>query len=620
MKNPVRNRTHRALRPGRALTDSGRLLVLAVLLALLGACANPVNSDGTGGGGGGGDAADPEANDPSFDGILVTSSADGGPGSLRQAVTDAQSGDEIRFASDMTIQLTGDRRGIEIDKDITINGTGRTVVIEGSGEQRHFTHMPGGPYTLTIANLTLRNGEPRMTDLLPGGSLYVAGGSTVTIENVTFTDNLGTNGGVVFVEYPGPTTTLNIVGSTFTDNEARGSSNSGGAAGSGGAVYVFDTNLTVTDSVFEDNFTIQGNPQQPDPISGGAVAINGGAKSVITDSTFRSNRAGLYGGAITARNSSLDVVGSLFEDNRGGVNGTQYLISAATGGAIHTLSQTGAHVLLIGRSRFLRNRAEGPDNSGSNRIFRGGAVSTWGHPVAVFSSEFFGNYVGDTGANGQSASIAANSGSAIYHVATGSTQGLVITSSAFVGNVASGADYGTETAQGSAVASESESILYDISFSTFAQNVGTPEHQHFWFAGEELHLTNSTFRFVDMDVNELTLPDPQSSSNPLVQNVVAADGLAGWPGNTPEPPVFVRAPSPGPDATWGTADDDYGDLRPAGSSFEYLSPLTDSGDVTYLPADWMDLDGDGNTTEPLPVDAAGRPRANGTIDIGAYEG
>ena len=40
------------------------------------------------------------------------------------------------------------------------------------------------------------------------------------------------------------------------------------------------------------------------------------------------------------------------------------------------------------------------------------------------------------------------------------------------------------------------------------------------------------------------------------------------------------------------------------------------GDVNALPPDTYDLDGDGNTTEPLPVDADGNPRVQGSgLDI-----
>ncbi len=594
-----------------------RGLVVAVILFVV-ACSNPTSSNETNDPGG--------ANAP-FEGILVTSAASGGPGSLRQAVIDAESGEEIRFAEDMTILLEGDRRGIEIDKDITINGVGRTVVIEGSGEQRHFTHMPGGPYTLTIANLTLRNGEPRMGGLLPGGSIYIAGGSTATIENVTFHSNLGTNGGAIFVEAPHGTATVHVTGSTFTNNEARGFSGTQAPAGSGGAIYAMDTNLVIGNSLFEGNLTLQGNTQQPDPISGGAIAINSGNLSSVRDSIFRSNTAGLYGGAIAARNSSLDVIDSVFEENRAGVNGTAFLHSPATGGAIHTLNQ-GSGVIRIGFSRFIRNRAQGPHNAAATRMLRGGAISNFGQPLAVFSSEFFGNYVGDTGSTGQGGSIATNSGSAIYHIATSPMDGMVISSSAFVGNVASGAGYGEGTAQGSAVASESASILYDISFSTFAGNVGTAGHQHFWFAGEQLYLTNSAFQFSVDD--ELTLPAPSSPSDPVVQRVVApssafAFGEAWHFGNTHVNPLFSRNPSSGPDGIWGTTDDDYGDLLPlessdSGDDLFYDSPLIDLGDAADLPPDIMDLNGNGNTSEPLPFDARGNPRQSGSApDIGAYE-
>ena len=81
-------------------------------------------------------------------------------------------------------------------------------------------------------------------------------------------------------------------------------------------------------------------------------------------------------------------------------------------------------------------------------------------------------------------------------------------------------------------------------------------------------------------------------------------------------PMFTRPPSPGPDATWGTADDDYGDLR-----LQSGSPALDAGDATHLPADAADLDGDGDTTEPVPFDLDNGPRVQGaTLDLGAYEG
>ncbi len=50
------------------------------------------------------------------------------------------------------------------------------------------------------------------------------------------------------------------------------------------------------------------------------------------------------------------------------------------------------------------------------------------------------------------------------------------------------------------------------------------------------------------------------------------------------------------------------------------SALLEAGSNADLPADTFDLDGDGNTTEALPVDANGDQRVSATVDIGAVEG
>jgi hypothetical protein len=87
-------------------------------------------------------------------------------------------------------------------------------------------------------------------------------------------------------------------------------------------------------------------------------------------------------------------------------------------------------------------------------------------------------------------------------------------------------------------------------------------------------------------------------------------------GNIGEDPCFVD-PN-GPDGIGGTEDDDLR-LMPG-------SPCIDAGDNNSLPPDTTDLDGDGNTTEPIPWDADGRPRImdgdcndSNVVDIGSYE-
>ena len=81
------------------------------------------------------------------------------------------------------------------------------------------------------------------------------------------------------------------------------------------------------------------------------------------------------------------------------------------------------------------------------------------------------------------------------------------------------------------------------------------------------------------------------------------------------PPSFVALPDPGDDGEWGTEDDDYGDLR-----LQEGSPAVDFGLAEFLPPDTFDLDGDGDTAEPLPYDLDGNARVQGTeVDLGAYE-
>ena len=50
------------------------------------------------------------------------------------------------------------------------------------------------------------------------------------------------------------------------------------------------------------------------------------------------------------------------------------------------------------------------------------------------------------------------------------------------------------------------------------------------------------------------------------------------------------------------------------------SPCIDAGNATLLRPDRADLDADGNTAEPIPLDLAENPRVSGaSVDMGAYE-
>ena len=105
------------------------------------------------------------------------------------------------------------------------------------------------------------------------------------------------------------------------------------------------------------------------------------------------------------------------------------------------------------------------------------------------------------------------------------------------------------------------------------------------------------------------------------------DGVDGNLVGTSEAPIdprFIRNPSDGGDG-WGddpstpdvdeSANDDFGNVR-----LRPDSPAVDTGDDSLLPADEFDLDGDGDTAEPIPFDLVGNPRVAGArVDMGGYE-
>ena len=111
------------------------------------------------------------------------------------------------------------------------------------------------------------------------------------------------------------------------------------------------------------------------------------------------------------------------------------------------------------------------------------------------------------------------------------------------------------------------------------------------------------------------------SSAPMVSYSDVEGGYSGT-GNIDDDPLFKDAD--GPDDIPGTEDDNL--------ELATGSPCIDAGDNSSVPADTVDLDGDGNTSERMPLDLAGRSRftddpltddtGSGTppiVEMGAYE-
>ena len=272
------------------------------------------------------------------DTLTVTNQDDSGPGSLRDAVMNATSGDTINFDLPLpnTISLTG---AILIDRNLTIAGPGADVLtVERSSEDQFgfpVLHTASGFYDVTISGLAINNGLNGT-----GGGLENESTGTVTVTACTFTDNFAAiGGGAVSNEGNG---TLNLTDCSMIENSTNGT---GGAlftkfgVGSvtmvrcklalntakfgGGAVWNSgndDSTLTLTDCMIDQNaatamqgessafgggiyndgtMTIEGctisNESTSNGSGGGLFNFN---SVTVTDSTFYGNTASDSGAGI----------------------------------------------------------------------------------------------------------------------------------------------------------------------------------------------------------------------------------------------------------------------------------------------------------------------------------
>jgi hypothetical protein len=116
--------------------------------------------------------------------ITVTNTNDSGPGSLRQALADANDGDTINFAAwPGTIGLTSGE--LLVARSITIAGPGaENLAVNGNAKNRVF-HVTGG--NVTISGLTVTNGNA--SGIQRGGGIY-NDHSTLTVNNSTINGNV----------------------------------------------------------------------------------------------------------------------------------------------------------------------------------------------------------------------------------------------------------------------------------------------------------------------------------------------------------------------------------------------------------------------------------------------
>jgi hypothetical protein len=323
--------------------------------------------------------------------LTVLNTNDKGPGSLRDTITKAKSGDTIVFAASLdgqTITLTSDQ--LTINKSLDIEGPGASLLaISGNDTSRVFD-IPEG-LTVTIAGLTITHGRALGGGASPqgagGGGGILNVGSTLTLANDVLSSNvsLGNDyeaqgGGISNLNGA----TVNVSDSTFLDNRADGRSKhavfaEGGALFSSYGVTGGANRATVSRCTFIGNQAIASNLGGPNTTdkgiaNGGALHNEGASTLTVENSTFIGNQAIAGNGAVAGT--------SLF------------VLDSANGGAIANDENADGGALVVRGCTFAYNQAVGgSDGSGNSSGFgyvgigRGGGVSNLG--VATVTDSTF---------------------------------------------------------------------------------------------------------------------------------------------------------------------------------------------------------------------------------------
>jgi len=432
-------------------------------------------------------------------GPVVTTTADGGTGSLRYAIASASAGDTIMFllAKGATITTA---TPIVVTGHVTVAGPGAaTLTISGSGAHQIFQSIG----TLTVSGVTLKAGKAA-TPSNPGGAIQNMGALTLINDVVTSSTSLVS----AVRRVRGKGRALKIRGlhphCTTTDAE-------------GGAIYN-DGALTTSGTTFSNN-VVKSNPTACLVGQGGAIFNDLEGTLSSTNDTYSGNSAATGGAVYNAAIGAATFTGDHFNGNLGctaasgcptsGCGATSCTTAATGEGA--AIYDAGAGITVVS-STFTGNVAGGKT---AGAIGEGGALFLDSPLPSVTKSTFTSNLAG-----GGTASCSTGEGGAIFaanpielnndtfktNAAIGDATGVggaVVgamdingTGDTFTGNSAvgsGGACTSSGTAIGGAVVSASATIT--LSNSTFTGNSVSANEEAAGgaVAGDTGVITNCTF-------------------------------------------------------------------------------------------------------------------------------
>ena len=478
--------------------------------------------------------------------ITVSSAADSGKGTLREAILQANSGDTIRFNSSLANKTIKLKEQLVVDKSLNIDGADASnLTISGENKTR-ILRVSYDYSDVALRNLTFANGKAVDNDsskTLRGGAIELADSNTLVVENSRFIDNVGERGGAIFVGYGSQATVINSVfdgndGSVANDGfsagaistygggdratvvNSNGDRNVGGDAfleirdstftnnkGSYGAVYTLLTNLKVEDSEFRNNegkrgsgaiFTDGANGTEKPDSFGGTTLI----RNVVAQDNIG---GGDYGGAFFLSGYSKD---KIVIENSKIINN-----KARRGGglAVQSYQDEANPASLVIRDSIIANNTSTSQGGGLWTDVKGG--------VTIEDSTFSGNRIENSKNGGIGGAVVLN-----YKTAAKST----ITDSTFVDN------YAGDQAGSIWIAGKEQAKNLTISKSEFADNrssnkelENTVNYKVTDGGGNVVQNINGNDKAIagaklvdDLQLN--VNPVPQNDSNPVSEPVTAS--------------------------------------------------------------------------------------------------
>lgn len=411
--------------------------------------------------------------------FTVSTTADSGAGSLRQAITDANAAagaDTIQFTVTGTIALL---TALPVISDsVTIDGPGRTVLtIERDSGAADFRILETGVIgtTLSINELTIRGGRA-----VQGAGIFSRGPTNlwdVRINDCVAEGATGGNaeGGAI---YHSPAISALLVSHSLIENcHAIGGDNAAGNGGNGrgGAIFLNAGSVGLLSTTIDNCDAIGGDSTggNGDGGTGSGGGIFARFAATLTDCIV-SNCQAMAGAANGTGNNPSIYGGGLFGEGIVTSLDTTWLSNSSTsnaeaGGGAIAFEPTATQQLTVTRSVLTGNNATA---GGANSNALGAAIASFGI-VEIRETEFSGSITIPTG-TGLGVVIFHEAASAFLMerstVAGNNGQGVMIDGSASASIVNSTISANTSASFAGGVTSSAAAVT--VTFCTITQNSG----------------------------------------------------------------------------------------------------------------------------------------------------